>query len=110
IEAGVKVALASNCNPGSSNTTSIPFCLGLAVREMGMTAAEAIRAATAGGAAALRRSDIGHLAIGARADLQLLDAPSHAHLIYQPGVALTSLTMIGGEIVYRRNDSTMGGP
>ncbi|MEX2280257.1 MAG: imidazolonepropionase [Acidimicrobiia bacterium] len=109
IDAGVAVALASNCNPGSSNTTSIPFCLGLAVREMGMTAAEAIRAATVGGAAALRRSDIGHLAIGARADLQLLDAPSHAHLIYQPGVALTSLTMVAGEISYRRDDSTTGG-
>lgn len=109
IDAGVAVALASNCNPGSSNTTSIPFCLGLAVREMGMTAAEAIRAATVGAAAALRRSDIGRLAIGARADLQLLDAPSHAHLIYQPGVALTSLTMVGGEIAYRRADSTMGG-
>lgn len=109
IDAGATVAVASNCNPGSSNTTSIPFCLGLAVREMGMTAAEAIRSATLGGAAALGRTDIGRLGVGARADLQVLDAPSHAHLIYQPGVALTSLTMINGEIAYRRNDSTTGG-
>lgn len=109
IDAGATVALASNCNPGSSNTTSIPFCLGLAVREMGMTAAEAIRAATVGGAAALRRSDGGRLVEGARADLQLLDAPSHAHLIYQPGVALTALTMVDGEIVYHRDDSRTGG-
>ena len=99
LDAGATVAIASNCNPGSSNTTSIAFCLALAVREMGMTAAEAVWAATAGGAAALRRSDIGHVQVGARADLHLLDAPSHTHLIYQPGVALTSVTIVGGEVV-----------
>ena len=108
IDAGVSVALASNCNPGSSNTTSIPFCLGLAVREMGMTAAEAVRAATLGGAEALRRTDIGRITVGARADLQILDAPSHAHLIYQPGVPLTSQTVVGGEVVFRRHHSTGG--
>lgn len=108
IDAGVSVALASNCNPGSSNTTSIPFCLGLAVREMGMTAAEAVRAATAGGATALRRTDMGRIAVGARADIQVLDAPSHAHLIYQPGVPLTSLTLVGGEVVFHRHHSTGG--
>jgi imidazolonepropionase len=99
LDAGATVAIASNCNPGSSNTTSIAFCLALAVREMGMTAAEAVWAATAGGAAALRRSDIGQVRVGARADLHLLDAPSHTHLIYQPGVALTSMTIVGGEVV-----------
>lgn len=104
LDAGGVVALASNCNPGSSNTTSIPFCLGLAVREMGMTAAEAITAATVGGAAALRRTDIGRISVGARADLQILDAPSHAHLIYRPGMPLTALTIVGGEIVFRRPD------
>ena len=108
LDAGVTVALASNCNPGSSNTTSIPFCLGLAVREMGMTAAEAIKAATVGGASALRRSDMGRISPGTRADLQILDAPSHAHLIYQPGVPLTSLTLVGGEVVFRRHHSTGG--
>lgn len=99
VDAGATVAIASNCNPGSSNTTSIAFCLALAVREMGMTAAEAVWAATAGGAEALRRSDIGRVRVGARADLHLLDAPSHSHLIYQPGVALTSMTIVGGEVV-----------
>ena len=108
IDAGVSVALASNCNPGSSNTTSIPFCLGLAVRDMGMTAAEALRAATVGGAEALRRSDIGRISVGSRADIQVLDAPSHAHLIYQPGVPLTALTLVGGEVVFRRRHSTGG--
>jgi len=108
LDAGVTVAIASNCNPGSSNTTSIAFCLALAVREMGMTAVEAVRAATAGGAAALRRTDVGRVTVGARADLQLLDAPTYSHLIYQPGVALTSMTFVGGEIVHRRPST--GGP
>lgn len=101
LEAGATVALASNCNPGSSNTISIPFCLGLAVREMGMTATEAIQAATVGGAAALRRPDLGRLTPGSRADAQILDAPSHTHLIYQPGVPLTVITLVGGEVVFR---------
>lgn len=101
LDAGATVALASNCNPGSSNTVSIPFCLGLAVREMRLTAAEAIRAATIGGAAALRRPDLGRLTPGSRADLQILDAPSHTHLIYQPGVPLTAATFVAGERVFR---------
>jgi imidazolonepropionase len=66
----------------------MPFCVALAVREMRMTPAEAIRAATAGGAAALRRTDVGHLGVGARADLTVLDAPSYRHLAYRPGVPL----------------------
>jgi imidazolonepropionase len=104
LDAGATVAVASNCNPGSSNTTSIPFCLGLAVREMGMTASEAVFAATAGGAMALQRHDIGRLTVGSRADLNILDAPSFTHLIYQPGVPLTSITIVGGDIVFRRQD------
>lgn len=86
IDAGVTVALATDCNPGSSFTTSMPFCIAVAVREMGMTADEALWAATAGGAAALRRDDIGVLSPGKRADLVSLDAPSHVHLAYRPGV------------------------
>ena len=74
LDAGVTVALASDCNPGSSFTSSIPFCIALAVREMGMTPYEALRAATLGGATSLRREDVGHLRVGARADLALLDA------------------------------------
>ncbi|MET3767552.1 imidazolonepropionase [Marisediminicola sp. UYEF4] len=88
LDAGVCVALASDCNPGSSYTSSMPFCIALAVREMGMTAAEAVRAATLGGAQALRRTDIGHLRVGAAADIVLLDAPSYVHLAYRPGVPL----------------------
>lgn len=88
LDAGVTVALASDCNPGSSFTSSMPFCIAVAVRDMGMTTAEAVWAATAGGAAALRRADIGTLRVGARADLAVLDAPSHVHLAYRPGVPL----------------------
>jgi imidazolonepropionase len=88
LDAGVTVALATDCNPGTCFSSSIPLCVALAVREMRMTPAEAVRAATAGGAAALRRTDVGHLGVGARADLTVLDAPSYRHLAYRPGVPL----------------------
>jgi imidazolonepropionase len=88
IDAGVTVALASDCNPGTSFTSSMALMIALAVREMGMTVPEAVWAATAGGARALRRDDIGCLSPGARADLVLLDAPSRTHLAYRPGVPL----------------------
>ncbi|MGH4029886.1 imidazolonepropionase [Actinomycetota bacterium Odt1-20B] len=88
LDAGATVALSTDCNPGSSFTSSVPFCIALAVRDMGMTPDEALWSATAGGAAALRRTDVGHLGLGARADLALLDAPSHVHLAYRPGVPL----------------------
>lgn len=90
LDAGVSVALATDCNPGSSYTTSMPFCIALAVREMGMTPAEALRAATLGGATALQRNDIGSIAVGLRADLVVLDAPNPIHLAYRPGVGLIS--------------------
>ena len=88
LAAGVTIALATDCNPGSCFTSSMAFCIALAVREMGMSPAEALWAATAGGAAALRRADVGHLAVGARADLAVVDAPSYRHLAYRPGVPL----------------------
>ena len=88
IDAGVTVAIASDCNPGSSYTSSMPFCLAVAVRDMGMTPLEALTAATLGGATALRRPDVGHLRVGARADLVVLEAPSFVHLAYRPGVPL----------------------
>jgi imidazolonepropionase len=97
--AGVTVALATDCNPGSCFTSSMPFCVALAVREMRMTTQEAVWAATAGGARALRRTDVGHLGVGARADLVLLDAPSHAYLAYRPGVPLASAVWQAGERV-----------
>ncbi len=88
LDAGVTVALATDCNPGSCYTSSMPLCVALAVREMRMSPAEALWAATAGGAAALRRDDVGRLSPGARADLTVLAAPSYVHLAYRPGVPL----------------------
>ena len=88
LAARVPVALATDCNPGSCFTSSMAFCLALAVRELQMTPAEALWAATAGGAAALRRTDVGRLAVGSRADLAVIDAPSYRHLAYRPGVPL----------------------
>ncbi|MEV0950733.1 amidohydrolase family protein [Promicromonospora sp. NPDC050249] len=90
LAAGVPVALATDCNPGSGYSSSMPFVVALAVREMRMSPAEALWSATAGGAAALRRDDVGHLGVGARADLAVLDAPSHTYLAYRPGVPLVS--------------------
>lgn len=88
IDAGVSVAIATDCNPGTCYSDSMPFMIALAVREMGMSAAEAVWAATAGGAQALRRNDVGVIRPGARADLAVLDAPSHRHLCYRPGVPI----------------------
>ena len=96
LDAGVRVALASDCNPGSCFTSSLPLCIALGVREMGLTPAEAVYAATAGGAAALDRDDVGVLAPGRRADLVVLDAPSYLHLAYRPGVPLVTATWLGG--------------
>ena len=88
--AGARLALATDCNPGTSFTSSMPFVIALAVREMGMTPAEALWAATAGGAQALRRDDVGRIAVGSRADLAVLDAPTYLHLAYRPGVPIAS--------------------
>ena len=90
VDAGVTVALASDCNPGSCYTSSMPLCVALAVREMRMTPAEAVWSATAGGARALGRDDVGVLAPGKRAHLTVLDAPSYLHLAYRPGVPLVA--------------------
>jgi imidazolonepropionase len=90
LDAGVHTALATDCNPGSAYSTSMPLAIALAVRDMGMTPAEAVRAATATGAKALRRSDVGRIAPGMRADLVVLDAPSYVHLAYRPGVPLVA--------------------
>ncbi|MBF6213994.1 imidazolonepropionase [Nocardia puris] len=100
LDAGVTVALGADCNPGTSYTTSLPFCIAIAVRDLRMTPDEAVWAATAGGAKALRRSDIGVLSPGARADAIALDAPSYLHLAYRPGVPLISRVWRGGALVH----------
>jgi imidazolonepropionase len=99
LDAGVKVALATDCNPGTSYTTSMPFVIALAVREMHMTTDEALFAATAGGAQALRRDDIGRLGPGDRGDLVLLDAPGAAHLAYRPGVDIVAAVVRAGRVI-----------
>src|SRR6476469_2887632 len=99
LDAGVRVAIASDCNPGSCFTSSLPLCIALAVREMGMTPAEAVHAATLRGAQALDREDVGALVPGRRADLMVLDAPTHVHLAYRPGVPLVRGTWMAGRPV-----------
>ena len=93
LDAGVTVALATDCNPGTSYVTSMPFVIALAVREMSMTVDEALWAATRGGARALRRDDVGHLGLGARSDVVVLDAPRAAHLAYRPGGGVVRQTL-----------------
>lgn len=102
IDASVNVALATNCNPGSSYTTSMPFCIALSVREMGMTPSESVYAATAGGARALGLERVGRLVSGSPADFIVLDAPSHVHLAYRPGVDLIAQVWKAGELVHER--------
>ncbi|WP_237212283.1 imidazolonepropionase [Rothia nasimurium] len=99
LDAGVTVALGADCNPGTSFTTSIPFCIALAVRDLHMSPDEAVWAATAGGAAALGRTDIGAITVGARADVLALDAPNHLHLAYRPGVPLVAGVWKDGQLV-----------
>lgn len=101
LDAGARIALASNCNPGSSYTSSMNLVVALGVLLGQLTAQEAVYAATAGGAAALRRDDVGVVRVGARADLHVLDAPSHDYLAYRVGVPLT----YG---VFRRGSNVVG--
>jgi imidazolonepropionase len=104
LDAGATVALATNENPGSSHTTSMGFVIALAVRDLGMTVDEAVLAATLGGARALRRADVGRLSPGARADLVVLDAPSHVHLAYRPGVPLVAAVVETGLVTWADAD------
>lgn len=90
LDSGVTVSLATDCNPGSSYTSSMPFCIAVAVRDMGMSPREALWSATMGGARSLRRDDVGHLAVGAKADYAVLNAPSFVHLAYRPGVPIVA--------------------
>ncbi len=99
---GVTVALATDCNPGSSFTTSMPFCIAVAVRDMGFTIDQAVWSATRGGALALRDSSRGTLSVGSKADFAILDAPNHLFLAYRPGVQLVASTYVAGKKVYGR--------
>ena len=98
-EAGINVAIASDCNPGSSYTTNMPLMIALAVREMFFTPEQALWSATMGGALALRRNDVGHLAVGARADFLVLSCNSYLHLAYRPGVNLVEQVWRNGNQV-----------
>ncbi|GCE76764.1 imidazolonepropionase [Cellulomonas biazotea] len=95
LHAGIEVALATDCNPGTCYSTSMPLMIALGVAHLRMTVEQAVRAATLGGARALRRDDVGHLRVGARADLCVVDAPSVAHLAYRPGVPLARTLDVG---------------
>ena len=99
LDAGASVAIASDCNPGSSYTTSMPFCIAAAVSLMGFNVEEALLAATLGGAKALRRTDIGRISTGFQADMALLNTDSYIHLAYRPGVNLISHTYKSGRAV-----------
>lgn len=99
LDAGATVALATNCNPGSSYTTSMAFVIALAVRDCRMTLAQALWSATLGGARALGSDGVGHLRTGAAADLVLLEAPTPDHLAYRPGMPLVAATMESGVLV-----------
>jgi imidazolonepropionase len=101
VAAGITVAIATDCNPGSSFTTSMPFCISIAVREMGLSPDEALWAATRGGASALQNKR-GSLAVGSDADFVVLDAPNHIHLAYRPGVQLVEQTYVAGQKVFER--------
>jgi len=90
LDAGVSIALATDCNPGTSYSSSIPFAIALAVREMGLTPGQALRAATVGSAKSLQRNDIGVIRPGNRADMTVLEAPSYLHLSYRAGVPIAS--------------------
>ena len=104
LDAGAVVALSPDCNPGSSFTTNMPLMIALAVREMHLTVDEALFASTMGGAISLRRDDVGHLSIGAKADFALLNAPSYIHLAYRPGVPLISTTWKDGNVIFTKGD------
>ena len=102
--AGVTVALATDCNPGSSYTTSMSFCIAVAIRDMGFSPEQAIWSATMGGAKALRRSDVGALSVGMSADLSILSAPSFRHLGYRPGVDQIFQVLRSGKTIYKHQD------
>ncbi|SCX03142.1 imidazolonepropionase [Candidatus Aquiluna sp. UB-MaderosW2red] len=102
LNAGARIAIATDCNPGSSFTTSMGFCIAVAVREMGLSVDQAFYAATIGGANALRDDTLGNITEGNRADFAVLDAPNHFYFAYRPGVQLVTQTFVAGKKVFER--------
>jgi len=98
-DAGVTVALATDCNPGTSYVESMPLMVALGSLQLGLTPDEAVWAATRGGARSVRRDDLGCVRPGARGDLVVLDAPSHRHLVYRPGTNLVWGVVKDGTVV-----------
>jgi imidazolonepropionase len=103
-DAGVSVAIATDCNPGSSFTTSMSFCMAVAIRDMGFSPEQALWSSTMGGARALRRKDVGALSAGMRADLSILSAPSFRHLGYRPGVDQIQQVLKDGQTIYKNQN------
>ena len=103
-DAGVTVALATDCNPGSSFTTSMAFCMAVAIRDMGFSPEQALWSATMGGAKALRRKDVGAISVGMNADLVLLSAPSFRHLGYRPGVDQIQQVIKDGKAIFQNQN------
>jgi imidazolonepropionase len=99
MDAGAEIALATDCNPGTSYTTSMAFVIAVACSEYGMSADEAVRAATWGGAQALRRDDIGHLGPGARGDMVVIDGDDWVDLAYHPGMDVVAHVTKDGTVV-----------
>jgi imidazolonepropionase len=103
-DAGVTVAIATDCNPGSSYTTSMSFCMAIAIRDMGFSPEQALWSSTMGGARALRRKDVGALSVGMKADLSILSAPSFRHLGYRPGVDQIQQVVKDGQTIYKNQN------
>ena len=106
-DAGVSLALSTDCNPGTSWCESMPYVVQLACLVYGMPVHEALWSATRGGAAALQRSDVGRVAIGARADLALLDAEHEADLVAHLGAPANAVTVLGGQVWAGTSGSTV---
>lgn len=103
-DAGVTLALATDCNPGTSYTTSMPFVIALACSAYGLSVDEAVRAATEGGARALGRADIGHLRPGGRGDLVVLSGDHWVDLAYHPGMPVVAEVVKDGAVVSCTDD------
>jgi imidazolonepropionase len=105
-DAGVELALATDCNPGTAPTEALPLCASIACTQMGLSPGEALRAMTLGGAAALGlQAEIGSLAPGKEADFVVLDAPDWRHLVWRFGAPIARAVVVHGEVVFEARPS-----